>query len=133
MQITYHDSADGIRAEELVGFFDGWPDPPSAETHLETLRGSSAVVIAREDQTGAVVGFVTAVSDGVLSAYIPLLEVLPGHRGQGIGAELVRRITALLQPLYMIDLLCDADVQGFYRKLGFADATGMALRDRAAL
>ncbi|MHC4845523.1 MAG: GNAT family N-acetyltransferase [Planctomycetota bacterium] len=131
--ISYHDEIDALRAEDLVGFFEGWPDPPSAETHLAVLRGSSAVVIARDEADGTVVGFVTAVSDGVLSAYIPLLEVLPSHRGRGIGAELVRRITARLSPLYMIDLLCDADVQPFYRKLGFQDVTGMARRDRAAL
>jgi len=131
--ITYQDSADGIRAEELAGFFDGWPRPPSAEQHLATLQGSSAVVIARDAEAGTVVGFVTAVSDGVMSAFIPLLEVLPAYRGRAIGSELVRRITALLQPLYMIDLLCDEDVQGFYGKLGFGPATGMSLRDRTAL
>jgi hypothetical protein len=30
---------------------------------------------------GRVIGFITAVTDKVLSAYIPLLEVLPAYRG----------------------------------------------------
>ena len=57
----------------------------------------------------AVVGFVTAASDGVLSAFIPLLEVLPAYRDRGIGAELVRRLLGQLDDLYMVDLCCDAD------------------------
>ncbi len=79
------------------------------------------------------VGFVTAVGDGVLSAYIPLLEVRADFRGRGIGSELVRRIIGCLAPLYMIDLSCDEDLQGFYQSLGFENATGMLRRDREAL
>jgi predicted N-acetyltransferase YhbS len=75
------------------------------------------------------VGYITAISDGVLSAYIPLLEVLPGWRGQGIGSVLVRRMLEALKHLYMIDLLCDEDVQPFYALHGMKSATGMCLRD----
>jgi len=39
----------------------------------------------------AVTGFVTAISDGVISAFIPLLEVLPEDQHQRIGTELVCR------------------------------------------
>lgn len=63
----------------LSGFFVGWPDPPSPERHLQILKNSRFVVIAVDDQASRVVGFVNAVSDGILSAYIPLLEVLPDH------------------------------------------------------
>jgi GNAT superfamily N-acetyltransferase len=75
------------------------------------------------------VGFITAISDGVLAAYIPLLEVLPAWQGQGIGAELVRRMQAQLQRFYMVDLLCDPEVQPFYERLGLHRATGMLLRN----
>ena len=43
-------------------------------------------MLARDD-AGRVVGFVTAISDGVLSAYIPLLEVLPEYQGAGSAAS----------------------------------------------
>jgi ribosomal protein S18 acetylase RimI-like enzyme len=81
-----------------------------------------------------IVGFVTAISDGVLSAYVPLLEVLPGYQGRGIGAELVRRLLARLDGLYMVDLCCDEDVVGSYEHLGLSrwDA-GMGIRNRDAL
>ena len=78
--------------------------------------------------TGQVVGFINAISDGVLTAYIPLLEVLPAYQGQGIGATLVTRLLARLDHLYMVDLLCDADVQPFYARLGMRPATGMMVR-----
>jgi GNAT superfamily N-acetyltransferase len=80
------------------------------------LRGSSHVVLARDG--ARVVGFVTAISDGVLSAYIPLLEVRPEYQRQGIGTELVRRLLDVLRGLYMVDLVCDEDVVPFYERLG---------------
>ena len=74
------------------------------------------------------IGFVTAISDGVLSAYISLLEVLPDHQRRGVGRELMQRINALLEGLYMIDVLCDDDVLCFYEKLGFQAAGGAMIR-----
>lgn len=121
-------SVDPISSSQLHGFFVGWPDPPSPETHLAILRRSDAVVLAVDDESAQVVGFVNALSDGVLSAFIPLLEVLPAYQGRGIGSELVRRLLAQLSDLYAVDLLCDADVQPFYARLGLQPAQGMMLR-----
>jgi ribosomal protein S18 acetylase RimI-like enzyme len=130
--IEYVTDAAGVRPEQLRGFFVGWPKPPSPERHLEILRGSSHLVLARDCER--FVGFITAVSDGVISAYIPLLEVLPEYQGRGIGAELVRRLLAELGDLYMVDLCCDEDVVAFYERLGLQrwDA-GMGVRNRDAL
>ena len=129
--IDFTDSLDGIAAENLAGFFIdwGWPNPPSPETHLRLLRNSDNVVLAVDDTTGSVAGYITAISDGVLSAYIPLLEVLRPYQDQGIGSELVRRMLDTLSHLYMIDLLCDEDVQPFYERLGMRRATGMFIRN----
>jgi len=127
--IAYADSTDGISLDNLRGFFVGWPNPPAPETHLRILNGSDAVVLARDDATGAVVGFITAISDGVSCAYIPHLEVLPDYQGRGIGSELARRMLEKVSRLYMIDLLCDPDVQPFYARLGMRPATGMLIRN----
>lgn len=126
--IRYSDSPDGVTPDVLRGFFVGWPSPPDPKTHLEILRGSSEVVLAIDDGSGAVVGFITAISDGVLSAYIPLLEVLPDHRGRGIGRELVRRMLEKFEEYYMVDLLCDPETAGFYETLGMKRAHAMAIR-----
>jgi ribosomal protein S18 acetylase RimI-like enzyme len=126
--ISYIESAEDIQADHLQGFFVGWPSPPSPTTHLKLLQNSDFVVLAVETESQRVVGFITAISDHVLSAYIPLLEVLPDYQRQGIGRELVRRLLARLEHLYMIDLLCDVDVQPFYEALGMQRTQGMLLR-----
>jgi GNAT superfamily N-acetyltransferase len=88
--------------------------------------------VALED--GRAVGFVTVLSDGVYSAYLPLLEVLPAWRGQGVGRALVTRalVTRALEGLaghYMVDVVCDAAVAPFYERLGFLACGAMARRD----
>jgi ribosomal protein S18 acetylase RimI-like enzyme len=125
--IYYRDSTAGLSSDQLAGFFDGWPNPPSHETHLEILKHSDHVIIAVEEQR--VVGFVSAVTDGILSGYIPLLEVLPSHRGKGVGTELVRRMLEKLRHLYMIDLTCDPALQPFYERFGMKPFTGMIIRN----
>jgi GNAT superfamily N-acetyltransferase len=129
--VTYKDSVNGVLPEHLEGFFVGWPNPPNPATHLRLLEGSDIVVIAVDDETSSVVGFITAITDGVLAAFIPLLEVLPTHQGKGIGGQLVKRAVARMQDLYSVDLLCDADVQPFYENLGFRKAEGMFIRNYA--
>jgi ribosomal protein S18 acetylase RimI-like enzyme len=128
MSITYQSDLQGITADRLQGFFVGWPNPPAPATHLRLLAGSAYVELAVDSVSGQVVGFISAISDGVLTAYIPLLEVLPACQGQGIGAILVTRLLARLSHLYAVDLLCDADVQPFYGRLGMRPATGMMMR-----
>jgi ribosomal protein S18 acetylase RimI-like enzyme len=88
--------------------------------------------LAVDDDTGHVVGFVSAISDGVLAAYIPLLEVLPGYQSRGIGTELMRRMLETLSGFYMVDLLCDEELQPYYERLGMRRATGMLVRNYAA-
>jgi len=126
--IVYTFSVVGVTPERLYGFFVGWPNLPSAETHLRLLQQSDRVVLALDEATGQVVGFITAITDHVLSAYIPFLEVLPAYQGQGIGTELVRRMLDQVRDCYMVDLLCDPEVQPFYEHLGLHRATGMMLR-----
>ena len=131
--IRYTDRLDSISADQLTGgFFVGWPNPPSAKAHLRALRGSAHVWLAVDDASGQVVGFVNAVSDGVLSAYIPLLEVLPAYQQRGVGTELMRRMLETLSDIYMVDLLCDVELQSYYERLGMRRATGMLVRNYAA-
>lgn len=127
--IYYLDSARSVSSEQLQGFFAGWPKPPSPATHLRILEGSQHCVLAVDDSSDAVVGFITAISDGVLSAYIPLLEVLPSAQGEGVGGELVRCMLEALGHLYMVDLLCDESVQPFYEKFELERAQGMMRRN----
>ncbi|MDE3000644.1 MAG: GNAT family N-acetyltransferase [Gemmatimonadota bacterium] len=126
--IRYQNTLEKIGPDNLKGHFMGWPDPPSPDAHLRILQGSDYVVLAVSAQ-GNVVGWISAVSDGVSCAYIPHLSVLPEYQGKGIGAELVRRMIEQVGHLYMIDLVCDRDVADFYVKQGFSETVGMVFRN----
>lgn len=128
--IRYVTTSAEVTVGDLEGpFFVGWPDPPDPATHLELLRGSDHVVLAVHEGDDRVVGFVTAISDGVLAAYIPFLEVVPEYQGRGIGSELVRRMLDLIGPISMVDAMCDPGLQPFYRHLGLVPGTGVTLRN----
>ena len=69
------DSLAGIETGHLEEFFVDWPHPLSPETHLRLLAGSDHIVLAIDREHGQVIGFVTALTDGVPSGSIPLLAV----------------------------------------------------------
>jgi GNAT superfamily N-acetyltransferase len=127
--IRFQTHLDAITDDDINGFFVGWPSHPDPATHLRMLENAYAVALAVDADTGRVVGFANAISDGVLSAYIPLLEVLPEWQGQGIGTRLIELICKQLDDLYMVDLVCDAELEAFYEPLGFRALTGMAKRN----
>jgi ribosomal protein S18 acetylase RimI-like enzyme len=127
--IEYQETTDGIKPEMLQGFFVGWKSPHTPKTHLEILQKSAFVVLALDTNTGKVVGFITAISDLVQAAFIPLLEVLPEYQNRGIGKKLVTRMLEKLKHIYAIDLMCDENLQGFYQKLGMIPSVGMVIRN----
>lgn len=112
---------------DTQGFFHGWPDKPDKETFLRILDQSYLSYIALDGNR--LIGFVTSISDGVLSAYIPLLEVLPDYQGQGIGKRLVTEMLKALEDHYMIDLTCDDDLKAFYKHFDMKESNAMILRN----
>ncbi|MBL8016485.1 MAG: GNAT family N-acetyltransferase [Ignavibacteria bacterium] len=125
--ISYKYDTVGISAADLEPFFEEWPVKPAPEKRLQILNNSHHVIIATVENK--VVGFINAITDKTISAYIPLLEVIPEYRNRGIGSELVRRMVTLLNQYYMIDICCDKDMEKFYNKLGFTTLTAMAIRN----
>ena len=131
--MRYIDVLDEITTDQLEGFFVGWPNPPTVVSLLRILQGSSHVILAqttRNDGTpAAVVGYITALSDGLSAAYIPHLEVRPDWQRQGIGEELVRRMLTKLRNIYMIDLVCDPALIPYYERFGFRPYNAMIVRN----
>jgi ribosomal protein S18 acetylase RimI-like enzyme len=88
--IHYTRNLKSTTSEMLQGFFVGRPNPPSPAAHLKLLQQSDEIMLAADDSSGQVAGFITAISDRGLTAHIPLVEVLPAYQGQGIGVTLLR-------------------------------------------
>ncbi len=127
--IAFRSDLEGIKTEHLTGYFVDWPDPPSQKRHLDILAASHGFEIAIDEETGQVVGFINLITDGIMAAYIPLLEVLPKYQGRGVGGVLIDRLLARYQDLYMIDLCCDENVVPVYESRGFKRFICMARRN----
>jgi ribosomal protein S18 acetylase RimI-like enzyme len=127
--ITYTHSTIHITPEMLQGFFQGWRKPCTPEEHLQILNNSTFIILAVDDKTNRVVGFINAFSDGLQAAFIPLLEVLPEYQQQGIGSELVRRMLEKLKDISSVDLTCDPELQAFYKRFGMMPSVGMIIRN----
>lgn len=131
MDISYQFDLEGISSEKLEGFFVGWPNPPSGEYLYKVLSKSAYICIAIHGNKP--VGFANAISDHTMSAYIPLLEVLPSYQNKGIGREIITQLLKKLDHLYMIDICCDDDVVPFYEQLDFHRVNGMIKRNYKSL
>lgn len=128
--ISYKVYCDDLKQLEIGdGFFEGWPNPPSKEKHRKILEKSYKSLVAIDEKSNKIIGFINAVSDEVLSAYIPLLEVLPEYQKQGIGSELIKKMLEELNDFYMVDLCCDESLQSFYKKIGMMKSQGMICRN----
>lgn len=127
--IEYINTLEDIKPDNLEGFFVGWPNPPSVTKHYELLEKSTYIWLAVDSETKNVVGFITAISDEVLAAYIPLLEVLPEYKGKGIGKRLMENMLSALSAFYMIDLLCDLELQEYYETFNMLRSQGMVIRN----
>jgi GNAT superfamily N-acetyltransferase len=76
-------------------------------------------VVGCYDETGKLVGFCRALSDGVGLAYLADVFVLPAHRGEGLGQRLVEVMIEQGPGADFRWLLHTADAHGLYEKFGF--------------
>jgi len=132
MKIVYTKNVSKITEDMLAGFFVDWSDPPDSATHLKILQNSYCTYVAIDADKNKVVGFINAISDGVLTAYIPLLEVLPNYQGLGIGSQLVKNVLDELKDLYMIDICHDEELAPYYAKFGARKSHSSLFRNYTA-
>jgi GNAT superfamily N-acetyltransferase len=92
-----------------------------------SIEASWRVVGAYRRDTGALVGFARAVSDGVGFAYLADVFVDPAARGRGVGTGLVRTMIDDGPGALFRWTLFTGDAHGLYAKFGFVapDATAM--------
>lgn len=80
-----------------------------------------------EEPAGNMIGFARAVSDGVGLAYLADVFVLPDHRGEGLGRELVDVMIEQGPGCGFRWLLHTADAHDLYAQFGFRQPDSMLL------
>lgn len=119
------------------------PVPPAAlralYVHVNWVRRTDetglAAVLAAGPAIGAwdgeeLVGFVRALSDGHLAAYIEDVMVHQRHRKSGLGSALMTRLLAELEAVAVINLFCAPETVPFYEKQGFGPTTNVLTQRR---
>jgi len=83
------------------------------------IAGSFAFLVVTEGER--TIGMGRAIADGASDAYVQDVVVLPEHRGRGIGAEIVTRLTqhCVEHGHVWIGLVAEPGTAAFYERLGF--------------
>jgi ribosomal protein S18 acetylase RimI-like enzyme len=115
--------------EEIVALYQAggwWQESPANRSRIEPMiRGSFCFMVARPPN-GQIVAMGRVISDGASDAYIQDVVVLPPYRRQGVGGELIRRLTqyCIEHKIGWIGLLAEPGTPAFYEKLGYGVLRG---------
>lgn len=102
----------------------GWQHRVADPEKFKTLMDhTSRTVVAYEDTR--IVGFARALCDEVSNGYVSMVAVVPEKRKQGLGRELVRRLTGDDPGITWV-LRAGRESDGFWTKLGF-DRSSVAM------
>jgi ribosomal protein S18 acetylase RimI-like enzyme len=115
------DDRSRVDLDVVCDFLSGeayWSKGRPRDLIEKTFREASRIVAVYAPD-GAMVGYCRAASDEVVFVYLCDVFVLDGHRGHGLGRELVREMvdTGPLKDLRW--LLGTADAHELYREFGF--------------
>lgn len=108
---------------ELVSLYRtaGWIGPADTPERIGRLIRGSFLFCGAFSPDGRLIGSMRALSDGVSDAYLLDLVVEPAYRRQGIGREILHRLSGHLRSLG-VDWIVLAGAPGtepFYRTTGF--------------
>jgi GNAT superfamily N-acetyltransferase len=105
----------------------GWSRPANEEELREVLEAGPAVG-AWDGQR--LVGFVRALSDGHLAAYVEDVMVHQDYRRSGVGDLIMSRLLREIKRSANVSLFCERPVARFYERNGFR-ATSYVLMQRS--
>jgi GNAT superfamily N-acetyltransferase len=94
------------------------------------LENSNLVVVAKDADTGAIVGVARSVTDFSYCCYLSDLAVDKLYQGQGIGRRLIEETRRIVGPESMCLLLSAPDAMGFYKAIGMPRADNAFLYSR---
>ena len=116
-----------VEPEQLLPLFQqtGWAGKRTLEGIRRMLAATPVALGAWQDDR--LVGFARAITDGVYRALIDDVVVEKSVRGQGVGSELIQRLTERLADVETVFLRCGENVAGFYEKHRFRRSKGLVL------
>src|SRR5262245_2278718 len=120
MKITYRpvQPEDYSKVRQLL-IDVGWQQRVQDSNRFEKMiRGANSTVVAFEGER--VVGFARALFDGASNGYISTVAVAADKQRQGIGRELVQRLSDVEEPQKITWVLRSGrGSAGFWEKMGF--------------
>jgi GNAT superfamily N-acetyltransferase len=112
-----------LRLYEAGGWWRGHYDP----SHIGPMvRGSYALAVAVDPETGETVGMGRAISDGASDAYIQDVIVEPAHRGRGIGRRIVDALLGRCRDdgILWVGVVAEPGSVAFWERAGFTPLEG---------
>jgi len=119
MNITIKDKTQALTSKELEGLFLSveWSSGHYPDKLEIAMRNYATVYTAWDDDT--LVGLISAMDDGIMTAYIHYLLVRPEYQGKGIGEQLIERTKEKYKDYLRIVLVAYDKECGFYEHCGF--------------
>lgn len=116
--IQYSETRD-IPLDKIITLYKAneWGSANEPTALHKGLLNSHYLITAWDDDQ--LIGLGNAISDGHLVVYYPHLLVHPDYHKQGIGRELVRRLSVRYQHFHQRILVAEHEVIDFYKKCGF--------------
>lgn len=131
MKINYKDTHE-FSEKELEDLFlsVGWSSGHFPDKLVIAMKNFETVYTAWDEDK--LVGLVSAMDDGIMTAYVHYLLIRPEYKGIGIGKELINRIKDCYSDFLRIVVVAYNDEIEFYKHCDFKkadDASPMFITD----
>lgn len=121
MSILYKDTHDFSRKELQELFLSvEWSSGHYPDKLVVAMKNFKTVYTAWDDDK--LIGLICAMDDGIMTAYIHYLLVVPDYQKMGIGTKLVEKMKEKYSEYSRIVIVAYNDEVGFYEACGFKKA-----------
>lgn len=118
MNITYRNTKDFTQDELKALFLSvNWSSGNYPDKLVESMKNSSSVFTAWDEEK--LIGLINVLDDGVMTAYVHYLLIMPEYHKAGIGKRLVEMVADKYRDYLRIVLIAYDKEIGFYENCGF--------------